>query len=81
MTTVEVVVTARPETLDPEARTIRRSLRASGSPVDEVAAGRWFLLEFPGLEAEEALGEARRLAEEILANPVVHEVRVAIADG
>lgn len=81
MTAVEVVVTARPETLDPEARTIRRQLRHGGAQVDTVRAGRWFRLEFPGLSPEEALAEGKRLAEEVLSNPVVHEVKVGLADG
>ena len=76
MTKIEIVVTPKSETLDPEARTIRRTLIKGGYPLEDLRAGRWFLLTFPDLGKEDALAEAQKIAESVLSNPVVHEVMV-----
>tara|TARA_B100000029_G_scaffold136830_1_gene131555 strand:- start:2616 stop:2855 length:240 start_codon:yes stop_codon:yes gene_type:complete len=73
VTKVQIVVTVRKGTLDPEARTIRRALRKSGADIDDLKVGKWFEVEFPNLNKEEALKEAEKIAKNVLSNPVVHQ--------
>tara|TARA_B100001750_G_C15154247_1_gene421137 strand:+ start:408 stop:647 length:240 start_codon:yes stop_codon:yes gene_type:complete len=72
MTKIQIVVTVRKGTLDPEARTIRRALIKSGADIDDLQVGKWFEVEFPNLKKEKALKEAEKIAKEVLSNPVVH---------
>tara|TARA_B100000530_G_scaffold326088_1_gene264537 strand:- start:291 stop:530 length:240 start_codon:yes stop_codon:yes gene_type:complete len=73
VTKVQIVVTVRKGTLDPEARTIRRALIKSGADIDDLKVGKWFEVEFPNLNKKEALKEAKKIAKNVLSNPVVHQ--------
>lgn len=76
---VEVRVYPRPDVLDPQGKAIAAALARLGHrSVRDVRAGKVFFVEVEGLDASAAESEARRMAEELLANTVIegYDVRV-----
>jgi len=76
---VEVRVYPREGILDPQGKAIAAALvRLGHSSVEQVRAGKVFFLEIAGDDRAGAETEARRMAEELLANTVIegYDVRV-----
>ena len=76
---VEVRVYPREGILDPQGKAIAAALTRLGhSSVEAVRAGKVFFLEVSGDDRAAAEAEARRMAEELLANTVIegYDVRV-----
>ncbi|HYK42752.1 MAG TPA: phosphoribosylformylglycinamidine synthase subunit PurS [Thermoanaerobaculia bacterium] len=76
---VEVRVYPREGILDPQGKAIAAALARLGhSSVEAVRAGKVFFLEVSGDDRAAAETEARRMAEELLANTVIegYDVRV-----
>jgi phosphoribosylformylglycinamidine synthase subunit PurS len=76
---VEVRVYPREGILDPQGKAIAAALARLGhSSVETVRAGKIFFLEVAGEDRGAAEAEARRMAEELLANTVIEgfDVRV-----
>jgi len=76
---VEVRVYPREGILDPQGKAIAAALARLGhSSVETVRAGKIFFLEVAGKDRGAAEVEARRMAEELLANTVIEgfDVRV-----
>ncbi|MWK34884.1 phosphoribosylformylglycinamidine synthase subunit PurS [Actinomadura sp. J1-007] len=76
---VVVDVMLKPEILDPQGQAIARKLPQLGyEGVASVRQGKRFELELDGPADEAALDRARKIAETLLANPVIenYEVRV-----
>ena len=76
---VEVRVYPRDGVLDPQGKAIEAALvRLGHRSVRDVRAGKVFFLELDGEDPEAVAGEARAMAEELLANTVVegYDVRV-----
>ena len=76
---VEVRVYPRGDVLDPQGKAIAAALgRLGHRAVSDVRAGKIFFVEVEGLDAAAAEAEARRMAEELLANTVIegYDVRV-----
>ena len=76
---VEVRVYPREGILDPQGKAIAAALARLGhSSVEGVRAGKVFFLEVSGDDRAAAEAEARRMAEELLANTVIegYDVRV-----
>lgn len=76
---VEVRVYPREGILDPQGKAIAAALiRLGHSSVEGVRAGKVFFLDVAGDDAAAAETEARRMAEELLANTVIegYDVRV-----
>jgi phosphoribosylformylglycinamidine synthase len=76
---VEVRVYPREGILDPQGKAIAAALARLGhSSVETVRAGKIFFLEVAGEDRGAAEVEARRMAEELLANTVIEgfDVRV-----
>ena len=76
---VEVRVYPREGILDPQGKAIAAALvRLGHSSVEQVRAGKVFFLEIAGNDRTAAETEARRMAEELLANTVIegYDVRV-----
>ncbi|MFC6880477.1 MULTISPECIES: phosphoribosylformylglycinamidine synthase subunit PurS [Actinomadura] len=79
MARVVVDVMLKPEILDPQGQAIARKLPQLGyEGVASVRQGKRFELELDGPADEAALDRARKIAETLLANPVIenYEVRV-----
>jgi phosphoribosylformylglycinamidine synthase len=77
-----VTVTVRPKEgiLDPQGEALRRSLAAGGQPVLAVRAGKLFDVEIDAASDAEALALAEQIAGDLLANPLIEEHRVDLAD-
>ncbi len=76
---VVVEVTLREGISDPEGATIERALPALGfTAVSAVTAGRLFRMSVEADDGEGALATGRRLAERLLANPVIEDAKVRL---
>jgi phosphoribosylformylglycinamidine synthase len=76
---VEVRVYPRPGVLDPQGKAIAAALgRLGHGSVREVRAGKLFFLDVDGSDAKAVEADARKMAEELLANTVIEgfDVRV-----
>ncbi len=76
---VEVQVYPREGVLDPQGKAIAAALRRLGyGGVQDVRAGKVFFIEVAGSDANAVEADARKMAEELLANTVIEafEVRV-----
>ena len=76
---VEVRVYPKAGVLDPQGRAIAAALTRLGhKEVQDVRAGKVFFVEISGSDAKKAEAEARKMAEELLANTVIegYDVRV-----
>jgi phosphoribosylformylglycinamidine synthase PurS subunit len=76
---VEVRVYPRPDVLDPQGKAIAAALvRLGHGDVRDVRAGKVFFLDVEGSDRSVVESEARKMAEELLANTVIegYDVRV-----
>ncbi|HSE65126.1 MAG TPA: phosphoribosylformylglycinamidine synthase subunit PurS [Thermoanaerobaculia bacterium] len=76
---VEVRVYPKEGVLDPQGRAIASALgRLGHASVEDVRAGKIFFLEVDGTDPAAVEAEARRMAEELLANTVIEGFDVRI---
>ncbi len=77
-----VEVRRHPGIADPEGATIERSLPTLGfTGVSGVSVGKAFRLSVEAPDEASARATVEALAERLLANPVLEEVRVRISEG
>lgn len=77
MTRVVVTVMPRAGVLDPQGQAVQGALGRLGfGGVDDVRIGRRIELDIAGADPE---GEARRMCEELLANPLIEDYSVEVA--
>ena len=78
--TVFVRVFLKEGVLDPQGKAINDALHRLGyGQVTEVRAGKIFRLEMQGADPAGALAAARKLADQLLANPVIEDFSVELA--
>jgi len=78
--TVFVRVFLKEGVLDPQGKAINEALHRLGyTQVTEVRAGKIFRLEMEAADPAVALGAARKLADQLLANPVIEDFTVELA--
>ncbi|HUO03794.1 MAG TPA: phosphoribosylformylglycinamidine synthase subunit PurS [Candidatus Binataceae bacterium] len=76
---VKVFVTPRKGILDPQGRAIEGSLASLGfKNASNVKVGRYITLEIAAASAQQARDEARRMCEQLLANPVIEDFRFEV---
>jgi phosphoribosylformylglycinamidine synthase len=81
MSRVVVDVMLKPEILDPQGQAIIGALGRLGfAGVSSVRQGKRFEVELEGEADAAALAEVRRLADTLLANPVIEDYAVHVAD-
>ena len=79
MARVVVDVMLKPEILDSQGQTIARKLPQLGfDGITSVRQGKRFEVEFDGPADEEALDQVRKIAETLLANPVIESFDLRI---
>ncbi len=78
----QIYVTLKKTVLDPQGATIARALQGMGHPeIAGVRQGKFFEIDIAGGASKEALSAGlNRIAEDVLANPVIEEFRVEILD-
>lgn len=77
---VEVRVYPKEGVLDPQGRAIASALARLGHrAVEDVRAGKIFFIDVDGTDPAQVEAEARKMAEELLANTVIegYDVRIA----
>jgi phosphoribosylformylglycinamidine synthase PurS subunit len=78
--TILVRVFLKPGVLDPQGKAINEALHRLGhADVVDVRAGKIFRLEMEGADPSAALASARKLADQLLANPVIEDFEVELA--
>jgi phosphoribosylformylglycinamidine synthase len=79
---VEVRVYPKEGVLDPQGRAIASALERLGHrSVADVRAGKIFFLDVEGSDPVAVVAEARKMAEELLANTVIEGYDVRVRDG
>ena len=75
-----VYVSLKKSVLDPQGKTIQNALNKMGyKGLEEVRQGKYFELTLDGgLSREEAEAEVKRIASEVLTNPVIEEFRFSL---
>ncbi len=77
-----IQVALKKTVLDPQGRAITQALRSHGhEEVVDVRQGKFFEVELaPDASPDEAQARMERLAEGVLANPVIEEYKVTVVD-
>lgn len=73
-----VTVTLKDGVLDPEAKTIQRSLQRLGFDIDNLRTAEEYVVEFDAEDEDEAREEAKEMCERLLANPTIHDYTVEV---
>ena len=78
----KVFVTLKTTVLDPQGATIQRALNGMGHPeIAGVRQGKYFEIEIAeGTSRDAAAASLDKIAQDVLANPVIEEYRVELAD-
>ena len=76
----KVYVTLKPGVLDPQGKAIHHSLELIGiKGVGDVRQGKYFELTLDGVsDSGEARDQVERIANDVLANPVIEDYRVEL---
>jgi phosphoribosylformylglycinamidine synthase len=75
---VEVRVYPKESVLDPQGKAIASALQRLGHSVSDVRAGKIFFVDFDTADRQAAEAEARKMAEELLANTVIEGFDVVV---
>lgn len=74
-----IIVTLKPGVLDPQGQAIEHALHAMGiDGVDQVRQGKYFEVDLESDDPDEAMKQANKTAERLLANLVVEDFRVEL---
>jgi phosphoribosylformylglycinamidine synthase len=73
-----VLVRPKQGILDPQGQAVERSLGQLGFAVGETRVGRLIDIEFDASSQPEALEQAQRMCEQLLANPLVESYEIEI---
>ena len=82
MAAVRIVVDVmlKPEILDPQGQAVANALPSLGfAPAVSLRIGKHVELELEAADEQEALQQAEKLAETLLANPVIEDYAVRLA--
>ncbi|MEE8350750.1 MAG: phosphoribosylformylglycinamidine synthase subunit PurS [Rhodospirillales bacterium] len=78
----KVHVTLKQGVLDPQGKAVQHALEALGfGGVDGVRQGKFIELELTETNAKKAQSEVEAMCEKLLANTVIEDYRVEIAEG
>ena len=81
MARVVVDVTLKPEILDPQGQAVANALPSLGfTGVRSVRVGKHFEIELDGTPDDAQLAAVRAMAETLLANPVIEDYVVVVAE-
>jgi phosphoribosylformylglycinamidine synthase len=76
---VNVFVTPRAGILDPQGKAVEQALKSLGfKQVAGVRIGRYVVLDIDAASADEARAAARKMCEQLLANPLIEDFRVEV---
>ncbi len=77
-----VYVTLKPGVLDPQGKAIHHSAVSLGyKDIEDIRQGKYFEISLdPATPADDAEAEVRRIANDMLANPVIEEYRIELSN-
>lgn len=79
---VRVFVTPRQGILDPQGRAVEQSLKSLGfDGVSDVKIGKCVTLRLDAATREQARAAARRMCEQLLANPLIEDYRFEVDEA
>ncbi len=79
-TEIEIRVSLKSGMADPEGANVQKALRLLGfENIDAVKSARCYRVIVDG-NSEEALAQAEKMCQRLLANPVVHEYSISVTD-
>jgi len=77
-----VFVTPKRGVLDPQGKAVAQSLRSLGyDEVRDVRLGKYMEVTLVAIDGEAALGRVEEMCQRLLANQVIEDFRVEIAEG
>ncbi len=68
---IGVRVMPRKDVLDSQGRAVERSISQMGLKISNCTVGKYIVLDFNLKTSEEAMTEARKIAEDVLHNPLI----------
>lgn len=74
-------VRPKPEVRDPQGEAILGALTSLGLAIDEVRTGKEIVVSFEADDAKAAGAAAKRMGDELLANPVIEDYFVDVRGG
>jgi phosphoribosylformylglycinamidine synthase len=74
-------VRPKTEIRDPQGEAVAAALRSLGLAVDEVRTGKEIVVRFSASGVPEASATAQRMGDELLANPVIEDYTVEVAEA
>ena len=78
--TARVTITLKPGLLDAQGKTIKSALESLGfTGVQDVRVGKYLELELHGARSASAKKDVERMCQKLLANPIVENYRVELA--
>ena len=75
---VAVKVLPRPEVLDTQGRAVEGVLKRSGHAIESCRVGKYIIVDVKANEPNLALAEAKKMAEEMLYNPLIETFEVEV---
>ena len=73
----KVIVRLKDGVLDPQGQTIQRSLNKMGHEVTGLRQGKYFEIEFDGLQDESAVRkQVEEIAQDVLCNPIIETFEI-----
>ena len=77
-----VTVTPKRGILDPQGKAVQQSLHSLGFPeVGDVLVGKFVELRLRDVDRNAAMARVRAMCEQLLANGVIEDFRIEIAEG
>ena len=73
-------VRPKSEIRDPQGEAVAAALRSLGLAVDDVRTGKEIVVRFSASGLPEASAAAQRMGDELLANPVIEDYTVEVAE-
>ncbi|MBF6571502.1 MAG: phosphoribosylformylglycinamidine synthase subunit PurS [Candidatus Binataceae bacterium] len=76
---VKVFITPRKGILDPQGRAVEQALKTLGfNQIADVRVGRYIVLEVAGASAAGVREAAKKMCEQLLANPLIEDYRFEV---
>lgn len=78
----DIYVTLKPGVLDPQGETVKRALHLMGNTnIEDVRVGKYIQIEITGESPTQIRRELEEISDQLLANPVIEDFRIELAEG
>jgi len=66
--------------LDPQGKAVLNALKTLGFDAEDVRVGKQILIDINTTDKEKAIEEAKKMADELLANPVIENYEIEVKE-